>query len=246
MTRKTAVLVAALASAAALTVLVAGSVFAQTPNGGWGPGGMMGGFGGYGPGGGWGMGGMMGGWWGGAQQPTGNPISVDQAQQDAQQAISSYGDQNLAISEIMEFQYNFYVEVKEKDTGVHAFELLVNRYSGAVYPEPGPNMMWNTKYGMMGRGMMGGFGPWSGQAQQPTATMPVTADQAIKDANAYLAQAFPGAQSATDPSTFYGYYTMDFSQGGKTVGMLSVNGYTGQVWYHTWHGTFVSEKQIGS
>ena len=55
----------------------------------------------------------------------------------------------------MEMQYNFYIEVKEKDTGVHAFELLVNPYSGAVYPEPGPNMMWNTKYGMMG-------GPWGG------------------------------------------------------------------------------------
>jgi len=245
MTRKIAVLVTALAIAAGLAILVAGSAFAQTPYGGWGPGGMMGGFGGYGPGGGWGMGGMMGGWWGG-NQPTGNPISVDQAQQDAQQAISSYGNQNLLISEIMEFQDNFYVEVKEKDTGVHAFELLVNRYSGAVYPEPGPNMMWNTKYGMMGRGMMGGFGPWSGQAQQPAADMPVTADQAIKDANAYLAQAFPGAQAATDPSTFYGYYTMDFSKDGKTVGMLSVNGYTGQVWYHTWHGTFISEKQIGS
>ncbi len=233
MKRRIAVLGTALASVALLAVLAAGTAFAQTPGGG------------YGPGWGCGPGGMMGGWWGGAQ-PSGNRISMDQAQQDAQQAISSYGNQNLAISEIMEMQYNFYVEVKEKDTGVHAFELLVNPYSGAVYPEPGPNMMWNTKYGMIGRGMMGGFGPWGGQAQQPTATMPVTADQAIKDANAYLAQAFPGAQSATDPSTFYGYYTMDFSQGGKTVGMLSVNGYTGQVWYHSWHGTFISEKQIGS
>ncbi|MCL4369809.1 MAG: hypothetical protein M1380_02725 [Chloroflexi bacterium] len=150
------------------------------------------------------------------------------------------------ISEIMEMQYNFYIEVKEKDTGVHAFELLVNRYSGAVYPEPGPNMMWNTRYGMMGRGMMGGLGPWGGQAQQPTANMPVTADQAIKDANAYLAQAFPGAQSATDPLAFYGYYTMDFSKDGKILGMLSVNGYSGQVWLHTWHRDFISENEIGS
>jgi hypothetical protein len=28
--------------------------------------------------------------------------------------------------------------------------------------------------------------------------------------------------------------------------MLSVNGYTGQVWYHTWHGSFIQEKQVGS
>jgi len=201
-----------------------------------------------GPGGrgGWGMGpGMMGGWWGGTQ-PSGNPISVDQAQQTAQQAIASSGYQNLVIDEIMEFQRNFYVDVKEKDIGTHAFELLVDRYSGTVYPEPGPNMMWNTKYGMMGRGMMGGFGWWGGQTQQATADMPVKADQAIKNANDYLAQAFQGAQAASDPATFYGYYTMDFSKDGKTLGMLSVNGYSGQVWLHTWHGDFVSEKQIGS
>ena len=41
-------------------------------------------------------------------------------------------------------------------------ELLVDQDSGAVGPEPGPNMMWNAKYGMMGRGdgmigMMGGY-----------------------------------------------------------------------------------------
>lgn len=248
MTRKIALLVASLASVAALTILVAGSAFAQAPYGGYGPGGMMGGFGGngLGAGAGWGMGpGMMGGWWGGTQ-PSGNPISVDQAQQDARQAIANYGNPNLVISEIMEFQYNFYVEVKEKDTGTHAFELLVDRYSGTVYPEPGPNMMWNTKYGMMGRGMMGGFGWWGGQTQQATADMPVKADQAIKNANDYLAQAFQGAQAASDPATFYGYYTMDFSKDGKTLGMLSVNGYSGQVWLHTWHGDFVSEKQIGS
>ena len=260
MKRKVALLGSAFA-AVALALLIATSAFAQTPgpgygSGGWGPGGMMGGWGmmgrGFGPNGqpgpqgGWGMGpGMMGGWWG-STQPSGNPISMDQAEQAAEQAIARSGYQNLAIDEIMEFGQNFYVDVMEKD-GAHAFELLVDRYSGAVYPEPGPNMMWNTKYGMMGRGgMMGGYGWWGNQGQQVSADMPVKADQAIKDANDYLAQAFPGAQAADDPSTFYGYYTVDFSKDGKTLGMLSVNGYTGQVWLHTWHGDFVSEKKIGS
>jgi len=36
-------------------------------------------------------------------------------------------------------------------------ELLIDKPSGQVYPEPGPNMMWNTKYGMMsGSGGYGG------------------------------------------------------------------------------------------
>jgi hypothetical protein len=27
--------------------------------------------------------------------------------------------------------------------------------------------------------------------------------------------------------------------------MLSVNGYTGAVWYHTWHGPFVAMEEEG-
>jgi len=28
--------------------------------------------------------------------------------------------------------------------------------------------------------------------------------------------------------------------------MVSVNGYTGQVWYHSWHGTFIQMKDLGA
>jgi hypothetical protein len=30
---------------------------------------------------------------------------------------------------------------------------------------------------------------------------------------------------------------------GKISGMLSVNASTGQVWYHTWHGTYTATSQ---
>jgi hypothetical protein len=30
---------------------------------------------------------------------------------------------------------------------------------------------------------------------------------------------------------------------GKISGMLSVNASTGQVWYHTWHGTYIATSQ---
>ncbi len=43
---------------------------------------------------------------------------------------------------------------------------------------------------------------------------------------------------------FYGYFAFDIERDGKPFGMLSVNAYTGQVWYHTWHGTFVQEKEF--
>lgn len=74
--------------------------------------------------------------------------------------------------------------------------------------------------------------------------MPVTAQQAQQIAQQYLDQYFPGT-TTEDANTFYGYYTIHTLQGEKVSGMLSVNGYSGSVWYHTWHGTFVQEKQLG-
>jgi hypothetical protein len=35
-----------------------------------------------------------------------------------------------------------------------------------------------------------------------------------------------------------------FRKNGTIAGMLSVNGYSGQVWYHSWHGTFIRMKTV--
>lgn len=195
---------------------------------GHGPRGMMGG---YGPGG------MMGGGY-----PAGVPagtqtISIDQVQQNVRQYITSYGGSNLVLDELIEFQDNFYAIVKEKSTGTGAFELLINRGTGTVMPEPGPNMMWNTRYGMMSGGMMG--------VLRPSGAMTVTADRAGQIAQAWLDANVSGAKIET-PDAFYGYYTVHFTQGGQVAGMLSVNGYSGQVWYHTWHGAFIQQREVGS
>src|SRR3989337_2087240 len=100
-----------------------------------------------------GPGGMMGG--GGGYNPQAKPITLDQAAEAVGRYLNAYG-RGLTLKEVMEFTQNFYAEVEEEDTGIHAMELLIDRYSGQVYPEIGPNMMWNTKYGMMAR-MMGGY-----------------------------------------------------------------------------------------
>ena len=198
------------------------------------PDGMMGG---YGPGM---MGrGMMGGW---GNTTAVSPITMDQAVSAAQQYVAAYNNNDLALAEIMQFANNFYVRVTEKSTGKSAFELLVNPYSGAVSPEMGPNMMWNTKYGMMGQGGM--MGMMGGLYNQAPGQMTVSEQQARANAQQFLNSTFPGAKLADDADAFYGYYTMDFLQNGKTAGMLSVNGYTGQVWFHTWHGAFVAEREL--
>jgi len=178
------------------------------------------------------MSGMMGGY---NANPGGQRITIDRASRIAQLHLSSFGNPDIAIYEIMEFQYNFYVLFYEKSTGVRAFEMLVDPYTGQIFPEYGPDMMWNAKYGMMGGVMMWGYGA------SPMASMPVTKDQAKVVAEDYLKAYLSGA-TVEEPDTFYGYYTVHILKDGKIYGMLSVNGYDGQVWYHSWHGQFIQVK----
>src|SRR5215203_6042115 len=91
-----------------------------------------------------------------ASAPAQNVGSLDDARGVFEEAVEGYGNPNLEVAEVMEFANNYYAEVREKDTGIGAMELLIDKPGGWVYPEPGPNMMWNTKYGMMPRG--GGYG----------------------------------------------------------------------------------------
>ena len=185
---------------------------------------------------GWGGMGMGPGNFGGSTSPfqlgqtTGDRISIDQAQSHAQDSINKLGS-NLKIAEVMEFANNFYVSVKETDSGRGAFELLVDPFSGAVSSEPGPNMMWNTKYGHMNL---------SGQAAQSE----MSVDQAAQKARDYLKKVLPTAELQTDGLAYYGYVTFDYKVNGLVAGMLSVNSTSGAVWMHTWHGVFISEKSL--
>lgn len=80
------------------------------------------------------------------------------------------------------------------------------------------------------------MGGWWGTR---TGEMTVTPEQAIEIAQAYLDRAYPGLEADEEAEAFYGYYTLHTLRDGNIVGMLSVNGYTGQVWPHTWHGEFI-------
>jgi hypothetical protein len=187
--------------------------------------------------------------------PAAKPITVDQARGAAEGYLKGLNIPDLEIKEIMVFENNAYVRITEKSTGIGAMELLVDPSSLNVFPEYGPNMMWNLKYGHMSGGnfgMMGGFGMmgrsgmmgrYQGRSPAVSATMPVTAEQAVKVAQQYLDQQFPGTQADTQPDAFYGYYTIDILKDGKPTGMLSVNGFNQQVFYHTWHGSFISQSE---
>lgn len=245
-------------------LFLGGIFFAENRSGndiisGYGPYGMMGGYANpsynnapnnYGPG----MmgGGMMGGYGSGVANV--KPLSVEEVKKAVDAYLARIYNSDLALKEIMIFDNGGYAIIKENSTGMGAFELLIDPVALAAYPEYGPNMMWNLKYGMMsgnanygGYGMMGGgvMGRWSNNTPAPSisAEMPVSAGQAANYAQKYLDDSLPGVKVSNEITPFYGYYTIDLERDGKMIGMLSVNGYSGQVFLHTWHGTFIEMTQ---
>lgn len=182
-------------------------------------------------------------------------MDIDELIERAEDYINNY-DEKLVISDIFVFKdSDYYFSIVEQDTGLGAMELLVNPYTGDVQPEFGPNMMWNLKYGMHGGssyGMMGNRSwsmmgrntrRFSSSGYDDYEANTVIAENAKQLASDYLEKNTKDYLVSDDFHEFYGYYTFHIEDADKTVGMLSVNGLSGEVWYHDWHGTV--EKIIG-
>jgi hypothetical protein len=177
-----------------------------------------------------------------------NVLSLDDAESAVERYVEQLGYDDLHVTEVMEFERNYYAIVAEEDTGIGAMELLVDKTSGAVGPEHGPNMMWNAKYGMHRGGRMGMHRPEPGEGMwgngSATGEMTVSATEAEAIAQQWLDANMPG-RMAGEPDTFYGYYTLHFLQDGEIEGMLSVHGSSGDVWFHNWHGEFIAMTEHG-
>ena len=133
----------------------------------------------------------------------------------------------LHPGEVIWFDNGFYVELKDS-TGDAATEVIVNPADGTVTTEPGPAMMWNTRYGMHGQ-------------STALSAATVSQDQAKAIAQGWLDANRPGT-TVLSVDSYPGYYTADIGRGGTITGMLSVNAASGQVWFHTWHGTFIARE----
>ncbi len=171
-----------------------------------------------------------------------DPLSIEDAETAVTDYLATLNKNNLTLGEIMVFDNHAYAQIIDESKESGAFEVLVDPVSGSVYPEPGPNMMWNTEYGMMsgngfggmmGGNMMGSFG------YAPDAEINITAGEAVDVAQEYLDAYLPGKTADETADTFPGYYTLHVLEDGETIGMLSVNAYTGQVFLHHWHGDFI-------
>ncbi|HWQ20808.1 MAG TPA: hypothetical protein VN455_13585 [Methanotrichaceae archaeon] len=153
--------------------------------------------------------------------PRAVPITSDIALRSLQSFARQYGS-NVEVVDAMAFSSNYYGILRNASSGQELAEVLVDRYSGSASPEPGPNMMWNTRFGA-GRAQAGG--------------LVYDLAGANKLAENFLAGYLPGARTQ-DSNALPGYYTFDFGRN-KIEGMLSVNAYSGQIWVHTWHGFYL-------
>jgi hypothetical protein len=90
------------------------------------------------------------------------------------------------------------------------------------------------------RGMMGGFDSENNtNIKDVSSELSVSPEEALEAAQRYLDQFSPGVEVSDETTPFYGYYTIDLEKDGEIVGMLSVNGFTRQVFPHSWHGKFI-------
>lgn len=179
---------------------------------------------------------------------------------------------DLRVGEVMRFDNHYYAELVGED-GRAASEVLVDPDDGTVMLEPGPAMMWNTRYGMMlgDMGMMGGASTGRGSSRSgpggmmgtggmkgtggmmgdPSWTPPVARGASAGEVSAAEARTIAArwlrdadpGLRAGDPVSFPGYFTLHTMRSGRVDGMLSVNASTGTVWYHWWHGRFIEMSE---
>ncbi|HII81394.1 MAG TPA: peptidase M4, partial [Methanosarcina sp.] len=145
-----------------------------------------------------------------------------------QSFAQQYGPE-IEIEDLMAFSSNYYGVVKDAKNDQYIAEVVVDRYSGSAYPEPGPNMMWNTRYG-------------AGRAQAEGVSYDLAGSKKL--AGEFLTGYLPEAQ-IMESHEMPGYYTFDFGRQ-EIEGMLSVNAYSGQIWVHTWHGPYLGGMNVTS
>jgi hypothetical protein len=216
--RSALVIVVSLASAALLTTAIWAATRNATPT----PGTMMGN--GYGAG-------MMAGGVGPAMMGgyglPGDGQRVDSLEAARQRAQAFADPVGLRAGEVMRFSNGFYAELDTVD-GRGATEVLIDPRDGRVQLEYGPAMMWNTRYGMH-----------PGAVSGPTR---VSTDDARAIAQRWLEDQHTGLTTG-EPEDFPGYATLHTLRDGKIIGMMSVNTTTGQVWYHSWHGQYLTMSE---
>ncbi len=177
---------------------------------------------GYGMGG---AGGMLGGMMGNTiAQGYLDILTPVEAPTDAAAAVDAFianTNSDLAISEMWEYETAFKAELSDT-TGARAFDLMLDKFTGAVIPEMGMSLMMNASFG---RGLyrMPKFGK----------RLILPPEQATTIAQTFIDNNGLGYTLGA-PETYPGFYKFHTTDEFGGFGMdIMVNGYRGGVWMNT-------------
>lgn len=149
-----------------------------------------------------------------------NPVTTPEEARTVIQGFIDLAYSNLSISELWEYGAVYKAELSDT-TGAKAFDLLVDKFTGAVSPEMGMSMMMNASYG----GGLYRTSPFG-------ANLILTAQQATDIAQAFVGKNALG-YTLDAPEIYPGYYKFH-TKAGAALGMdIMVNGYNGGVWMNT-------------
>ncbi len=219
-----------LAIVTAVFVLAAGSALAQMGGGHMGGGivgshmggsNFFGGSTGYGMHGAGGIvSGMMGNTMAYGYLDTFTPVTTEQEARTAIQGFIDLVYSDLAISELWEYGSVYKAELSDTN-GAKAFDLIVDKLTGAVSPEMGMSMMLNATYG---RGLyrMTSFGT----------SLTLTPQQATDIAQTFVDKNALG-YTLDAPESYPGYYKFHTTTLTGFGMDIMVNGYNGRVWMNT-------------
>ena len=134
--------------------------------------------------------------WQAGRGPVASPEAAGQA---AIAAVRHQGWDWLTVDEVRIFPVFFEVELNDQ-AGFKGPEVYVNRSTGDAGPEMGPNMMWDTRYGMMG----------------------AACGQAPSEAQARAHVAPPAGQSLGDGERHHGYWEFELKRAGQVINQVNV------------------------
>jgi hypothetical protein len=208
------------AIAVVVSVFAITSAFAQMGGGMGGGGGHMGGY--HGGGMGYGMhgsGGMVSGMWGNTIShgylDILNPITSPADARAVIEAFIGASNSSLQISELWEYDTVYRAELSDAN-GNKAFDLLADKFTGAVAPEMGLSMMRNASYG---RGLY--------KSSTFRKNLTITPEQAQTEAQAFIYNNDLG-YTIGDPEIYPGYYKFHTAEPGGNGMDIMVNGYNGE------------------
>lgn len=164
--------------------------------------------------------------------PIGVPITSNKTLEIIEKYLKKTNNDDLYPRRLFEYNTHFEVELKEKETERGAFELIIDKFNGRVYPETGPNLTWNGKYGFNGNY----FG------LQPA--MPIKVGDALQTVGDFIKRTSPELKIEGDVSEYYGYYEFHITLEGKLAIEANVNGFTGEMWIENWHGSLLREVSV--